>query len=137
MFLGRESDAERAVDAINALPTDALFQGGEMGGAGGRTPGPLGSSTSELWASWMGDDPLPWSQVHGHTIAYDSRTGWLKWIPPELIHTTPNPARRHCRFAPPGQSHSLVRIDPSLWEHSPTGSLHALVVHSGDSIRSD
>ncbi len=130
-YLDEEPDPLRVAERINALPVDVLWHGGEMRGEGDLPAAPLWASTDELWWSWYAED-LPWSQVHGHTVAYDGRTGWLRWVPEELReYAEPAATRGWCRYRPPRSPHSIVGIDPSLWDGSPRGARHALVVADG------
>ncbi|WP_298131090.1 metallophosphoesterase [Micropruina sp.] len=78
--LGAPSDVAAAADAINALAHRngrALFKPGTM--VGWRDPdhaaGPVWAAAgTEVAASWSGH-PLPFSQVHGHSSAYNWEAG--------------------------------------------------------------
>lgn len=113
--LGAPSDVTTASDALNALARRngrALFRPGTM--LGWRDPdhsaGPVWAAAgTEVAASWSGHE-LPFSQVHGHSSAYDWQTG--RWHLDGALRASAvvDDAAKHVTIALPGGR--LVGIDP-------------------------
>lgn len=113
--LGGPTDAVLAAEAINALVRTnrrALFRPGTM--LGWRHPdpaaGPLWAAAgTEVAASWLGHE-LPFSQVHGHSSAYD----WdaRRWHLDEALRSSVvrDDVAKHVVISMPGGR--LMGIDP-------------------------
>lgn len=113
--LGGPTDAGLAAEALNALARTnrrALFRPGTM--LGWRRPdlgaGPVWAAAgTEVAASWSGHR-LPFSQVHGHSSAYDWNAG--RWRLDEALRPSAvrDEVARHVVISLPGGR--LVGIDP-------------------------
>lgn len=113
--LGAPADVATAADAINALARRrgrALFKPGTM--LGWRDPdhsaGPVWAAAgTEVAASWSGHE-LPFSQVHGHSSAYNWRSG--QWHLDDALRAAAalDEAARHVTITLPGGR--LVGVDP-------------------------
>lgn len=112
--LGGPASAADAVDALTEAAADgALWHPGTMLlGSDDDNAGPVWAAAgTEVYPSWprSGAD-LPFSQVHGHSSAFDwNRDRWAAeaWIRPRI---TLDPERRHAEFTHTG--HRIVGIDP-------------------------
>ncbi len=113
--LGAPAAVGETADAINALARRkgrALFKPGTM--LGWRDPdhsaGPVWAAAgTEVAASWLGHE-LPFSQVHGHSSAYNWRSG--QWHLDDALRDAAalNEVARHVTITLPGGR--LVGVDP-------------------------
>ncbi|MFT3969453.1 MAG: metallophosphoesterase [Micropruina sp.] len=113
--LGAPADVATAAGAINALARRrgrALFKPGTM--LGWRDPdhgaGPVWAAAgTEVAASWSGHE-LPFSQVHGHSSAYNWRSG--QWHLDDTLRAGAalDEVARHVTITLPGGR--LVGVDP-------------------------
>jgi hypothetical protein len=111
--LGAPASVAETVTAIHGLGDDpALFRAGCM--MQGRDPDPLAgplwaAAASELAVSWAGET-LPFSQVHGHSSAWDWDAGVWR-LPPDLAaHAHLDEDDRHVTLTLPGGR--IVGVDP-------------------------
>lgn len=123
--LGGQRDPVRVAARLNTMPITQVARPGSMfGQPNERAPGPIWTSTEELWSGWK---VCPFPQIHGHSCAHSSR-GWNEWVPEKLRQwATAN--RGHVTFKPSSKSSPIIGIDPGLWDRSPRHSLRPLVFH--------
>ncbi|MFT4218135.1 MAG: metallophosphoesterase [Micropruina sp.] len=113
--LGAPPDVAAAADALNALARTngrALFRPGTM--VGWRDPdhgaGPVWAAAgTEVAASWSGHR-LPFSQVHGHSSAYNWETGGWRLDDALRSSASVDDAARHVVITLPGGR--LIGVDP-------------------------
>ena len=111
---GTPEDAARAIDSFRHTHDDVLFHAGTVLGGGPADPGagPVWASAGEeLVPSWLEDpEPLPFSQVHGHSAMTDWRRGRLHAGPAVAALTTVDRDRAHETSVVDGRP--IVGVDP-------------------------
>jgi Calcineurin-like phosphoesterase len=118
--LDRPPRADHAAAAINSFigtHDDVLFHTGQMLGGGDPVPdaGPLwAAAATELAPGWLATggsaDPMPFSQVHGHSGVVDWKRRELRCAPEVGEHVTVDLDAAHESIAVPGGR--LVGVDP-------------------------
>jgi hypothetical protein len=128
--MGSPARLEDAVAALEALRDEhplRLFRAGAMLGAlePDFSAGPLwAEAPTELAASWT-RDPMPFSQVHGHSSSYWWSSG--EWLVPPGMREGVDRSRRHVTVKVGGGR--LVGIDPN---HGTTPSPWAPLLLEGE-----
>lgn len=119
--LGQPGSAIRAARLLNtmgALGRTSVFRGGVMlGGARSASAGPVWASASaELLPSWLGMR-MPFSQIHGHSSAYDWHRGCFR--APEAIAARTRLDHDSGHEVTRFDGGEIVGIDPGHGAHVP------------------
>lgn len=113
---GSVDDAALAINGLIRAESPALFHAGAMLGFEPTfTAGPLwAAAASELVPSLLAE-PLPFSQIHGHTTIYDPAAGVLRGDNAVVARTEIDLLAGHefTNLSAPGGDVQIVGVDPS------------------------